>query len=242
MVYPWMRIYRKPNRVRSGRHAWLLLVCPMDAKRPETESKPTNPVTLVRSDEARLPTQYGNFRIVAFTEAGTDKDHVAIVAGDVEGKHGVLVRIHSECATGDIFGSMRCDCGPQLDLALERIAEEGGIVLYLRQEGRGIGLANKIRAYALQDEGLDTVDANLHLGFPADARCYSAAAQMLDQLGVACVRLMTNNPAKVEALKRKGIEVVGREAHEIPPNDENRFYLVTKRERMQHMLRRDEKA
>lgn len=191
---------------------------------------------VTRIDEAQLPTQHGNFRVVAYTEDGTDKDHLAIIAGDVRGKHGVLVRMHSECLTGDVLGSKRCDCGAQLDLALERIAEEGGVVLYLRQEGRGIGLANKIRAYRLQDEGRDTVDANTELGFPADARCYTVAAQMLNDLGVQCVRLMTNNPAKVEALQRKGIEVAVREPHEIPPLDENRAYLATKRDRMRHEL------
>ncbi|MBW3584145.1 MAG: GTP cyclohydrolase II [Euryarchaeota archaeon] len=194
------------------------------------------PIRLVRSDEARLPTEHGNFRIVAFTEEATGKEHLAIVAGETEGRHGVLVRLHSECLTGDVLGSKRCDCGAQLDLALSRIADEGGVVLYLRQEGRGIGLANKVRAYHLQDQGMDTIQANLHLGFPADARCYTVAAEILDALGVQCVRLMTNNPDKVEKLRKKGIEVVAREPHEIPPNDENRAYLVTKRDKMSHTL------
>lgn len=191
---------------------------------------------VVRVDGSELPTRHGNFKVVAYTEEGTDKDHLAIISGDTQGKHGVLVRMHSECLTGDVLGSKRCDCGDQLDLALQRIAEEGGVVLYLRQEGRGIGLANKIRAYRLQDEGRDTVEANLELGFPADARCYTVAAQMLHDLGVQCVRLMTNNPAKVEALERKGIQVVAREAHEIPARAENRAYLTTKREKMRHTL------
>jgi 3,4-dihydroxy 2-butanone 4-phosphate synthase / GTP cyclohydrolase II len=194
------------------------------------------PVHLIRTEEALLPTAQGNFRIVAFTDEATGQDHLAVVSGEVQGQHGVLVRIHSECLTGDVLGSMRCDCGPQLDLALRRIAEQDGVLVYLRQEGRGIGLANKVRAYRLQDEGRDTVDANLELGLPSDARDYSLAAAILEELDVKCVRLMTNNPAKVDALEDAGIKVAVREPHEIPPNAVNRAYLETKRDRMDHAL------
>jgi 3,4-dihydroxy 2-butanone 4-phosphate synthase / GTP cyclohydrolase II len=194
------------------------------------------PAELPRTEEALLPTRHGNFRVVAFTDPATGTDHLALIAGNVQGEHGVLVRVHSECLTGDVLGSLRCDCGGQLELAMKRIAEESGILLYLRQEGRGIGLANKVRAYRLQDEGLDTVEANETLGFPSDARGYEVAAAMLATLGVSCVRLMTNNPVKVAALEAAGMKVVAREPHEIPPNHVNRAYLETKRDRMRHAL------
>lgn len=206
-------------------------------QKPATGVPPAHaPLPLTRTEEAMLPTRQGKFRIIAFTDPATGLDHLAVVSGKTSGRHGVLVRIHSECLTGDVLGSMRCDCGQQLDLALERIAEQDGIVIYLRQEGRGIGLANKVRAYRLQDEGRDTVDANLDLGLLADGRDYRLAATILQELDVACVRLMTNNPAKVTALESAGIEVVAREPHEIPPNPDNRAYLATKRDRLHHAL------
>ncbi len=213
----------------------------VDSVVPPAQDAPAadSPVPLRRTEEATLPTRQGKFRIIAFTDPETGLDHLAVISGKISGCHGVLVRVHSECLTGDVLGSMRCDCGPQLDLALERIAEQDGIVVYLRQEGRGIGLANKVRAYRLQDEGRDTVDANLDLGLPPDGRDYRLAATILKQLEVACVRLMTNNPAKITALENAGIQVVAREPHEIPPNPINRAYLATKRDRLEHALSLD---
>lgn len=199
-------------------------------------SEAAQPVRLLRTEEAVLPTPHGKFRMVAFTDPATGLDHLAVISGQVRDRHGVLARVHSECLTGDVLGSMRCDCGDQLELGLKRIAEEDGVVVYLRQEGRGIGLANKVRAYRLQDEGHDTVDANLELGLPSDSRDYLIAARILENLGVECVRLMTNNPAKIEALERSGIQVVAREPHEIAPNAVNEGYLQTKRDRMRHAL------
>ncbi len=195
------------------------------------------PVIAVRGAEARLPTQWSEFRIVAYRDIPTGKEHAAIVAGDVQGHEGVLTRIHSECLTGDIFGSERCDCGPQLHAALRRIAHEGrGIVLYLRQEGRGIGLIDKIAAYELQDQGLDTVDANLELGHPVDARSYEAARDMLKDLGVESVRLLTNNPDKVKALEHLGFQIKERVPHATDVTEDNRRYLEAKKERMGHLL------
>ncbi len=195
------------------------------------------PVCAVRGAEARLPSRWGEFRIVAYRDVPTGKEHAAIVAGDVAGHEGVLTRVHSECLTGDILGSLRCDCGPQLDEALRRIAHEGrGIVLYLRQEGRGIGLIDKIAAYELQDQGLDTVDANLELGHPVDARTYEAARDMLRDLDVRSIRLLTNNPDKVAALEELGFSITERVAHTPGAHEENRRYLETKKERMGHML------
>ncbi|MDP0488345.1 MAG: bifunctional 3,4-dihydroxy-2-butanone-4-phosphate synthase/GTP cyclohydrolase II [Fusobacterium sp. JB021] len=186
---------------------------------------------------AKLPTTSGDFTIVGFDNKLDDKEHIALVKGDVSGKENVLVRIHSECFTGDILGSLRCDCGSQLHRAMKEINEDGeGVVVYLRQEGRGIGLVNKIKAYNLQDQGLDTVDANLELGFEADERDYAVAAQMLKSLGVKSVRLMTNNPAKINGLETYGMKVVKREEIEIAPNKVNECYLKTKEQRMGHKL------
>src|SRR5688500_18339921 len=178
---------------------------------------------------AELPTRFGNFHIVAFENNRDGKEHVAITKGDVIGASDVPVRLHSECLTGDALGSLRCDCRDQLGLALARIAREAcGVLLYLRQEGRGIGLLNKVKAYALQDAGMDTVDANLALGFRDDERDYAVAAHMLASLTVRSVRLLTNNPRKIDALAHLGIEVSGRAPHVIAANRHNRAYLATK--------------
>ncbi len=187
---------------------------------------------------AALPTKAGVFEIVAFaTSGGEQLNDVAIVKGELDADAVVPVRLHSECLTGDVFGSLRCDCGDQLDVAFKRIAEGGvGVVLYLRQEGRGIGIANKVRAYELQDGGLDTVEANLHLGFDDDMRSYDTAAAMLHRLGVHRIELHTNNPRKVDGLRAAGIDVVRREPLAIEPRDENREYLETKRVRSGHLL------
>ena len=193
---------------------------------------------ILRGTSARLPTRYGQFRIHAFVCPFSGEEHVALVRGRVEGREDVLVRLHSECLTGDVFGSERCDCGEQLDAAMKKIAKAPqGVLLYLAQEGRGIGIANKVAAYHLQDHGVDTVDANRLLGFPADLRSYQCAACMLRVLGVRSVRLMTNNPAKIEQLEAHGVRVTERIPLEIPAKASNRDYLLTKKERMHHLLR-----
>jgi len=191
-----------------------------------------------RVAEARIPTEYGLFRAVGYRATYDPAEHVALVCGDLGDGRDVLVRVHSECLTGDVFGSLRCDCGPQLQAALRRVAQEGrGVVLYLRgHEGRGIGLLHKLRAYELQDRGRDTVDANLELGLPADARDYGTGAQILYDLGVRTMRLLTNNPAKRAGLEGYGLSVVGREPLPVRPHPENVRYLRTKRDRMGHLL------
>ena len=187
--------------------------------------------------ETKLPTKFGDFRIIVFKNEVDHKEHLMIVKGDVRGKSDVLMRIHSECLTGDVFGSHRCDCGEQLENALRSIEEQGeGIVIYMRQEGRGIGLTNKIKAYTLQDQGYDTVEANVKLGFPPDMREYSLAAQMLRELDVKSVKLLTNNPEKKEDLERWGIIVTKRVPIVIKANSINAKYLNTKKEKMRHML------
>jgi len=186
---------------------------------------------------ADLPTRFGDFRIVAFTNNRDGKEHVAIVHGEVVGREEVPTRLHSECLTGDALGSLRCDCRDQLQEALLTLRRlERGLLVYLRQEGRGIGLVNKIRAYALQDRGMDTVDANLALGFRDDERDYAIAAHMIRSLDVRSVRLMTHNPSKIDQLTRHGIRVAGRIPHVIPPNEHNRFYLETKASRSGHWI------
>ncbi|MEQ1500719.1 MAG: GTP cyclohydrolase II [Myxococcota bacterium] len=186
---------------------------------------------------ADLPTEFGRFRIVAFWNNRDNKDHIAIVHGDVVGRSDVPLRVHSECLTGDALGSLRCDCRAQLQAALRTIATEPhGVVLYMRQEGRGIGLMNKIRAYALQDRGLDTVEANLALGFRDDEREYSVAAHMIHSLGLKSIRLVTNNPDKIRQLTELGIQVSGRIPHLMPPNVHNQAYLRTKAERSGHLI------
>jgi 3,4-dihydroxy 2-butanone 4-phosphate synthase / GTP cyclohydrolase II len=187
--------------------------------------------------ETTLPTDFGDFRAVGFRSLVDEKHHVAMVKGDVEGQDDVLVRVHSECLTGDVFHSQRCDCGQQLEDALRQIEEEGrGVLLYLAQEGRGIGLLNKLRAYKLQEEGLDTVEANLELGLPADLRDYGIGAQILVDLGLTSIRILTNNPKKIIGLEGYGLRVTDQIPIEHQPNDHNRDYLRTKRDRMGHKL------
>jgi 3,4-dihydroxy 2-butanone 4-phosphate synthase/GTP cyclohydrolase II len=190
-----------------------------------------------RMTTVRLPTAYGEFTAVAFRETLTGKHHVALVRGEVEGAENVLVRVHSECLTGDVFHSLRCDCGEQLEQALARIGgEERGVLLYMAQEGRGIGLLNKLRAYELQENGLDTVEANVELGFPPDMRDYGIGNQILAELGLTTIRLLTNNPKKILGLEGFGLRVVDQVPIETPPNDENRRYLAAKREKLGHRL------
>ncbi|MCB1042172.1 MAG: 3,4-dihydroxy-2-butanone-4-phosphate synthase [Acidobacteria bacterium] len=188
-----------------------------------------------RVESATIPTEYGSMRAVAYMDH-RGLEHLAIVMG-TPGKNGVLTRLHSECLTGDVFGSRRCDCGEQLDRALASISDEGsGVLIYLRQEGRGIGLANKIRAYALQEKGMDTVEANRRLGLPDDARTYDVGAAILRDMGIASVRLMTNNPMKIAELEACGVKVDARLAHQVEETNDNRRYLKTKIERLGHLM------
>lgn len=187
--------------------------------------------------ETTLPTRHGEFRLIVYEDVVEPYAHMALVKGEVAGKKGVLVRVHSQCLTGDVFHSLRCDCGQQLERAMAMIADEGlGVILYMRQEGRGIGITNKVRAYALQDKGLDTVQANLALGFEPDLRDYGIGAQILCDLGLSSIRLLTNNPRKIVALQGFGLEVVERVPIIVKPNRRNIGYLVTKRDRLGHLL------
>ena len=190
-----------------------------------------------RTAQLRLPTEYGEFTAIAYREKLSGRPHLALVKGEVQGADDVLVRVHSECLTGDVFHSLRCDCGEQLDLALRRIAsEERGVLLYMAQEGRGIGLLNKLKAYELQESGLDTVEANLELGFPADSRDWGIGSQILSDLGLTSIRILTNNPKKIVGLEGFGLAVVEQVPIEVPPNAENLRYLRTKKEKLGHRL------
>jgi 3,4-dihydroxy 2-butanone 4-phosphate synthase/GTP cyclohydrolase II len=196
-----------------------------------------SPRTVERVAEACLPTEFGEFRIIGYRSLNSGEEFVALARGELGGECPTLVRIHSQCLTGDVFGSTKCDCGPQLRAAMQRIADEGfGVIVYQQQEGRGIGIINKIRAYALQDEGADTIEANEKLGLEVDSRRYDQCAEILLDLGLRRVRVMSNNPAKVRALEQAGLTVVARVGLEVAPTEAASRYLRTKKERMGHLL------
>ena len=201
------------------------------------EYRRTHESLVERAGESLLPTTHGDFRAYGFKSSIDSDEHIALVMGEIKEDEPVLVRVHSECVTGDAFGSLRCDCGEQVDLALQQIAKEGtGVFLYMRQEGRGVGLHNKLRAYALQDTGMDTVEANQKIGFPPDLRDYGVGAQILVDLGVRKAKLLTNNPRKIVGIDAYGLEIVERIPIVVPPNDFNRRYLDTKRDKMGHLM------
>jgi 3,4-dihydroxy 2-butanone 4-phosphate synthase/GTP cyclohydrolase II len=194
-----------------------------------------------RVAEANLPTEFGDFRVVAYRNDVDRREHVALIKGEVQGKQDVLVRMHSECLTGDVFHSQRCDCGQQLHASLRRIEREGeGVLVYMKQEGRGIGLLNKIRAYQLQESGMDTVEANEKLGFPADLRDYGIGVQVLLDLGIKSMRLMTNNPKKIIGLQGYGLSVTEQIPITVKPNRHNERYLKAKRDKLGHLIPVDE--
>ncbi len=202
-----------------------------------TRFRPTTGFTVTREAEADLPTEFGSFRIVGFRSKTNDEEFVALVKGEIDPERPILIRIHSQCLTGDVFHSLKCDCGPQLELAIELVQVEGsGIIVYQQQEGRGIGIVNKIRAYALQDQGADTVEANVRLGFGIDERQYGQCAEVIKLLGARRIRLMSNNPDKLLGLRASGLEVVERVPLEIKPTGPAFKYLMTKKEKMGHLL------
>ncbi len=226
---------RLPELMKLAGHFNLKLVSIKDLINYRIQSESL----IERGEEVFLPTKHGKFRIIPFRQLSNGNEHIALVKGEWTPDEPVLVRVHSSCMTGDIFGSMRCECGEQLDYALDMIEREGkGVLVYMQQEGRGIGLMNKIAAYKLQDQGLDTIDANLHLGFDADERDYGVGAQILRNLGVAKMRLLTNNPVKRVGLEGFGLEVISTVNIEIEPNEFNQSYLKTKRDRMGHFLKK----
>lgn len=228
---------RVPNLIHYAEKHNLKMITIKDL----VEYKRKNEVLVERAATADLPTKYGDFEIVGYINKLNGEHHVALVKGDVTTDEPVLVRVHSECLTGDAFGSSRCDCGEQFAEAAKRIQKEGrGVLLYMRQEGRGIGLINKIKAYALQDQGLDTVEANIALGFKDDLRDYGIGAQILYDLGIRKVKLMTNNPRKIIGLSGFGIDIVDKENIQLNHNDKNEFYLRTKKEKMGHELNFEE--
>ena len=224
---------RLPQLVEVAKKFDIKIICIKDliAYRLKTES------IVDKGVEVDMPTQYGHFHLIPFRQKSNGLEHIALIKGDISGEEPVLVRVHSSCATGDIFGSMRCECGEQLHKAMQMIEKEGrGAIVYLNQEGRGIGLMDKMKAYKLQEEGLDTVDANLHLGHQADERDYGVGAQILRHIGVTKMRLMSNNPVKRVGLEAYGLEVVENVPIEVKPNPYNEFYMKTKKERMGHVL------
>ena len=223
---------RMPDLKRFARRHGLRIVTVNDIIRYRLRTERL----VTRVAETRLPTPYGEMMILGYKAEGQPDEHVALVKGEIDPDRPTLVRVHDQCVTGDVFGSLRCDCGEQKEKALKMIAEEGGVFLYMRQEGRGIGLHNKLRTYELQERGLDTVDANLALGFPADRRDYGIGMQILRDIGVSKMRLITNNPAKRAGLEAYGLEVVERVPIVTTPNPHNIRYLETKRQRMGHLL------
>jgi 3,4-dihydroxy 2-butanone 4-phosphate synthase/GTP cyclohydrolase II len=224
---------RLPDLIEFTRERGLKLITIKDLIRYRNETEKL----VKREVEVRMPTDFGEFRAIAYTNAVDAKEHVALVKGDIDGGRPVLVRVHSECLTGDVFHSHRCDCGPQLEAALRQIDEAGsGVLLYMRQEGRGIGLINKLRAYVLQEQGLDTVDANLKLGFAPDLREYGIGAQILKDLGIRQMRLLTNNPRKIKGLEGYGLSVVERVPLQMAENEDNTRYLHTKKAKLGHLL------
>ena len=224
---------RVPNLLKFAKHHKLLIITIKDL----IEYRKRNETLVIKKAEAMLPSQFGDFKVIGFQSILDDSDYVALVKGEWEENDPILVRVHSECLTGDVFGSYRCDCGPQLHAAMEMVQAEGkGVILYLPQEGRGIGLINKLRAYKLQEDGADTVEANHKLGFKADLRDYGMGAQMLFMLGVRRMRLMTNNPRKIVGVQGHGLEVVERIPIEIKSNPGNKKYMQTKKQKLGHIL------